>query len=178
MKLLTEYLERVELYENLAAQETDPTLKTKMQEQAKSYRRLAARRARDLGFLLLAIQKFQTETPLCDAAPRRRPSNSMERGEAIASLQRFQSGGMRSCRSKRRYFSTVQASCCAIPRKAGCGGMITPEWNRACMVSSGHGSALIGLRPKVCGFRFGARGSRLGMRHVFHALCQYFVRRY
>jgi hypothetical protein len=49
MKLLTEYLERVELYENLAAQETDPTLKTKMQEQAKSYRTLAARRARELG---------------------------------------------------------------------------------------------------------------------------------
>jgi hypothetical protein len=51
MKLLTEYLERVELYENLAAQETDRNLKTKMLDQAKSYRRLAARRARELGWL-------------------------------------------------------------------------------------------------------------------------------
>ena len=33
--------------------------------------------------------------------------------------------------------------------------MITPEWNRACMVSSGHGSALIGFRPRFVGFQFG-----------------------
>jgi hypothetical protein len=49
MELLTEYLERAVQFEKLAAQETDPNLKTKMQEQAKSYRRIAARRASELG---------------------------------------------------------------------------------------------------------------------------------
>ena len=49
MKLLTEYLERAELYENLATQETVPNVKTKLLDQAKSYRRLAAKRAKQLG---------------------------------------------------------------------------------------------------------------------------------
>ena len=49
MRLLTEYLERAVHFEKLADQETDPNLKTKMLDQAKSYRRLAAKRAKQLG---------------------------------------------------------------------------------------------------------------------------------
>ncbi len=49
MKLVLEYLERAVQFEQLAAQETDPKLKSQMLEQAKSYRRLAARRAKERG---------------------------------------------------------------------------------------------------------------------------------
>jgi hypothetical protein len=50
MKLLTEFLERAVQFEKLAAQETDPELKVKLQRQAKAYRRIAAKRAEELGF--------------------------------------------------------------------------------------------------------------------------------
>jgi hypothetical protein len=49
MKLLTEYLDRAVHFEKLAAAETDPKLKEDLQNQAKAYRQLAAKRAQDLG---------------------------------------------------------------------------------------------------------------------------------
>ena len=49
MKLLTEYLERAVQFEQLAAAETDPKLKQQLQDQAKAYRKLAAKRAEELG---------------------------------------------------------------------------------------------------------------------------------
>jgi hypothetical protein len=49
MKLLTEFLERAVQFEKLAAQETNPDLKAKLLRQAKAYRRIAAKRAEELG---------------------------------------------------------------------------------------------------------------------------------
>lgn len=49
MKLLTEYLERAVQLENLAAQEANPDVKAKLKEQAEAYRKLAAKRAEELG---------------------------------------------------------------------------------------------------------------------------------
>jgi len=49
MKLLTEYLDRAVHFEHLAAAETDPQLKEQLQEQANAYRKLAAKRAEELG---------------------------------------------------------------------------------------------------------------------------------
>jgi hypothetical protein len=48
MKLLAEYLERAVQFEHLAAAETDPKLKEQLQDQAKAYRKLVAKRAHEL----------------------------------------------------------------------------------------------------------------------------------
>jgi hypothetical protein len=45
MKRLAEYLERVHVFERMAARETDPKLKVQLAKQAASYRKLAAERA-------------------------------------------------------------------------------------------------------------------------------------
>lgn len=47
MKLLTEYLERAIQLEHLASGEPDSTFKKQLVEQAKAYRKLAAKRAKD-----------------------------------------------------------------------------------------------------------------------------------
>jgi hypothetical protein len=52
MKLLTEYLDRAVQFENLAAAETDPKFKEQLENQAKAYRQLAAKRAQELGLPL------------------------------------------------------------------------------------------------------------------------------
>ncbi|MDA9415121.1 MULTISPECIES: hypothetical protein [unclassified Bradyrhizobium] len=49
MKLLTEYLERAVQLEGLAASEFDSAFKSQLLEQAASYRKLAAKRAREYG---------------------------------------------------------------------------------------------------------------------------------
>ena len=49
MKSLTEYLERAIHFEHLAAAEADPKLKEQLQKQANDYRKLAAKRAQELG---------------------------------------------------------------------------------------------------------------------------------
>jgi len=49
MKLLTQYLNHALNFESLAANETNPTLKVALAEQAKAYRKLAAERAAKLG---------------------------------------------------------------------------------------------------------------------------------
>ena len=49
MKLLTEYLERAVHFERLAADEESPALRDQLHKQAKDYRRLAAKRAAELG---------------------------------------------------------------------------------------------------------------------------------
>ena len=49
MKLLTEYPERAVQLERLAADEVDSVFKAKLLEQAASYRKLAAKRAREYG---------------------------------------------------------------------------------------------------------------------------------
>jgi hypothetical protein len=49
MKMLTEYLERAVNLERLAAGEQDSTFKAELLNQAKAYRKLAARRAEQYG---------------------------------------------------------------------------------------------------------------------------------
>ncbi|WOH74026.1 hypothetical protein RX330_02565 [Bradyrhizobium sp. NDS-1] len=49
MKLLTEYIERALQLEALADGETDPKFKADLLEQAASYRKLAAKRAKQYG---------------------------------------------------------------------------------------------------------------------------------
>jgi hypothetical protein len=49
MKLLTEYLDRAVQLEKLAADESNPEFKAKLLGQADAYRRLAAKRAKELG---------------------------------------------------------------------------------------------------------------------------------
>jgi hypothetical protein len=49
MKLLAEYLERAVSLERLAAGEQDSEFKTQLLNQAKAYRKLAAKRAEDYG---------------------------------------------------------------------------------------------------------------------------------
>lgn len=49
MKLLTEYLERAVSLEALAANEPDSTFKTELLKHAASYRKLAAKRAKEYG---------------------------------------------------------------------------------------------------------------------------------
>lgn len=49
MKLLTEYLERAVNLERLAADERDPLFKAQLLDQAAAYRKLAAKRAEELG---------------------------------------------------------------------------------------------------------------------------------
>jgi hypothetical protein len=47
MKLLTEYLERAVQLEALAADESDPVFKSQLLDQAKAYRKIAAKRPRN-----------------------------------------------------------------------------------------------------------------------------------
>ncbi|GGI32875.1 hypothetical protein GCM10010987_71590 [Bradyrhizobium guangdongense] len=49
MKLLTEYLERAVQLEHLARSERDSAFKEQLLQQARSYRKLAAKRAKDYG---------------------------------------------------------------------------------------------------------------------------------
>jgi len=49
VKQLTEYLERAVQLEELAAKEPDSTFKDQLLSQAQAYRKLAAKRAEDLG---------------------------------------------------------------------------------------------------------------------------------
>jgi hypothetical protein len=49
MKLLTEYLERAVQLETLAADEKDLAFRDQLLTQARSYRKLAAKRAQDYG---------------------------------------------------------------------------------------------------------------------------------
>jgi hypothetical protein len=49
MKLLTEYLEHAITFERMASEASDPNLKESMRDQARAYRRMAAKRAKMLG---------------------------------------------------------------------------------------------------------------------------------
>ena len=49
MKMLTEYLDRAIEFEKMAATEQNETFKAQLLKQAASYRRLAAKRAEELG---------------------------------------------------------------------------------------------------------------------------------
>jgi hypothetical protein len=49
MKMLTEYLERAVEFEKLAAEEKGEAFKAQLLKQAADYRKLAARRAKELG---------------------------------------------------------------------------------------------------------------------------------
>jgi hypothetical protein len=52
VKLIAEYLEHALQFERLAADENDPTLKTQFQQRALAYRRLADKRAAQLGLTI------------------------------------------------------------------------------------------------------------------------------
>jgi hypothetical protein len=52
MKLIAEYLERAVHFELLAAAESKAELKQQFENQAKAYRKLAAKRANEVGLLL------------------------------------------------------------------------------------------------------------------------------
>ena len=49
MKLLAEYLEHAIQFERMASEASDPALKQAMEDQAKAYRKMAAKRATMLG---------------------------------------------------------------------------------------------------------------------------------
>jgi hypothetical protein len=49
MKLVAEYLEHVVQFERMASEADDPDLKTKLMQQAAAYRKLAKRRAEQMG---------------------------------------------------------------------------------------------------------------------------------
>jgi len=50
MKMIAEYLERAQQFELLASQVLDdPELKSRLEQQARAYRKLAAKRAKQLG---------------------------------------------------------------------------------------------------------------------------------
>jgi hypothetical protein len=49
MKMLAEYLDTAIKFEQMAAQENDPKLKSELERQAASYRRLAEKRAKEYG---------------------------------------------------------------------------------------------------------------------------------
>ena len=52
MKLITEYLEQASQFDRMAAEEDNPDLRTKLLKQAEAYRKLAEKRAADLGLPL------------------------------------------------------------------------------------------------------------------------------
>jgi hypothetical protein len=52
VKLIAEYLERAHQFERLAAHETDPKLKSNLEKQARAYRKLAEKRAKETGLPL------------------------------------------------------------------------------------------------------------------------------
>ena len=52
MKLITEYLEQASQFDCMAAEEDNPDLRTKLLKQAEAYRKLAEKRAADLGLPL------------------------------------------------------------------------------------------------------------------------------
>ena len=62
MKMLAEYLEHALEFEGMARQATDVALKAQLQEQAGMYRKLADKRARQLG-LRPPDETPQTGTP-------------------------------------------------------------------------------------------------------------------
>jgi hypothetical protein len=49
VKLIAEYLERAHQFERMAAAEADSALKADFEKQAKAYRKLAEKRARETG---------------------------------------------------------------------------------------------------------------------------------
>ncbi len=49
MQLLNEYLERARQFESLAASESNQALKEQLEKQARDYRKLAAKRVKELG---------------------------------------------------------------------------------------------------------------------------------
>jgi hypothetical protein len=49
MKMIAEYIENAHRFEQLAAHEDDPALKTSFEKQAAAYRKLAMERAKKLG---------------------------------------------------------------------------------------------------------------------------------
>jgi hypothetical protein len=52
VRLIAEYLERAHAFERMAGQETDPKLRAALEKQAKSYHRLAEKRAQEVGLPL------------------------------------------------------------------------------------------------------------------------------
>ena len=52
MKMIAEYIENAQKFEQLAAHEKDPDLKTNLENQAFAYRKLARERAKKLGIQL------------------------------------------------------------------------------------------------------------------------------
>ncbi|MBR1174350.1 hypothetical protein JQ617_10335 [Bradyrhizobium sp. KB893862 SZCCT0404] len=58
MKLLVEYLERAVQLERLASSERDAAFKEQLLTQAKSYRQLAAKRAKDYGLPAPSASEF------------------------------------------------------------------------------------------------------------------------
>jgi hypothetical protein len=57
MKQLAEYLEHAIEFESLAARESNPTLEARYREQAAMYRRLAEKRAGDMGLRVPALSE-------------------------------------------------------------------------------------------------------------------------
>jgi hypothetical protein len=69
MKLILEYLEHAIQFERMAAEATDATLKARMLEQAKAYRRLAKERAKRLKISLPLGQQIKLRGSNPDVEP-------------------------------------------------------------------------------------------------------------
>lgn len=63
MKLLTEYLEHALAFERLAAEESNPGVKTQFESQAAAYRKLAAERAARYGLPAPSPPRQELEAP-------------------------------------------------------------------------------------------------------------------
>jgi hypothetical protein len=63
MKMLTEYLERAIEFEKLAASEQDGPFKEQLAKQAASYRKLAIKRAEELGLPMPSPPETNKPTP-------------------------------------------------------------------------------------------------------------------
>jgi len=62
MKLIAEYLDHALSFERLAAHEKNPTLKADFEKQVAAYRKLAAKRAAELGLEPPMEPEIRTET--------------------------------------------------------------------------------------------------------------------
>jgi hypothetical protein len=69
MKMIPEYLEHAIQFERMAAEATDATLKARMLEQAKAYRRLAEERAKRLKISLPPGQQIKLRGSSPDVEP-------------------------------------------------------------------------------------------------------------
>ena len=71
LKLVAEYMRDVILFEQMASRETDPERKEALEKQAKAFRKLADKRAKELGLLLWNRHRYSEDLVCFYARPRK-----------------------------------------------------------------------------------------------------------